>query len=230
MASIALIGPDGAGKTTLTRMLAESGLLRFKPIYMGIDVRASNVVLPSSRLAEKIKSRLGRRRGMPGAGANSATRQGRRLRHTGWVAARLVNRLADEWYRQSVSWWYQGLGYTVLYDWHFVFDFTLEVAGATNETVDRRIHRWCLRHLYPRPGLVIFLDAPGSLLFARKGELGPEELERRRQAFLEVGRGVPGFVRVDATRPLPEVYSEVVGCILRSLPRRGRPEPGEATR
>ena len=109
MASIALIGPDGAGKTTLTRMLAESGLLRFKPIYMGIDVRASNVVLPSSRLAEKIKSRLGRRRGMPGAGANSATRQGRRLRHTGWVAARLVNRLADEWYRQSVSWWYQGL-------------------------------------------------------------------------------------------------------------------------
>ncbi|RPJ66156.1 MAG: hypothetical protein EHM24_07705 [Acidobacteria bacterium] len=232
MASIALIGPDGAGKTTLTRMLADSGILRFKPIYMGIDVGASNVALPTSRLAERIKTRLLRRRGgaTGGAAAGSPSRQRHGLRRAAWVTLRLVNRLADEWYRQSVSWWYQSRGYTVLYDRHFVFDFALEVAGNPNETVDRRLHRWSLRHLYPRPSLVIFLDAPGNLLFARKGELTPEELERRRQAFLEVGRGLPAFVRVDATRPLPEVYSEVVGCVMRSFSERRRTAAGEAAR
>jgi hypothetical protein len=214
MSSVALIGPDGAGKTTLTRMLEQSGLLPFRYLYMGVDIGASNLALPTSRLVQRLKeqhlgpgssSRRGgdardQRRGS-GSGRHRATIRG---------FLRLANRLAEEWFRQFASWYYQVRGFTVLYDRHFVFDFAPEIAGGVTEPLDKRLHRWCLLHLYPRPGLVVFLDAPGALLFARKGESTPDELERRRQAFLRVGEKIPGFVRVDATRPLDDVYADVV--------------------
>ena len=233
MASIALIGPDGAGKTTITRMLAESRLLPLKSIYMGIDISASNVALPTSRLVERLRTHLAKK-SAPAArrrrGSGTRTRP-RGLRGSAWAAARLANRLADEWYRQAASWWHQSRGFTVLYDRHFAFDFAPEVAGDQVEPFDRRLHRWCLDHLYPSPDLVIFLDAPGEMLFARKGELTPSELERRRQAFLQVGRRMPSFIRVDATRPLEDVYSEVAGHVLRTAGRTAPPTTaGEAAR
>ena len=232
MASVALIGPDGAGKTTLTRMLEKSGEFRFKYIYMGIDVAASNFALPTSRLARRLKSRL-KGNGpttlrIPATKGTEATLPGGRGRGGAiTAAARLANRLADEWYRQLVSWLYERRGFIALYDRHFVFDFSREVSGQAFETFDRRIHRWCLERFYPRPDLVIFLDAPGELLFARKGELTIEELERRRQAFVEVGRRMPSFRRVDATRPLDEVYAEIVRHIgmLQGTPRDAAPAP-----
>jgi thymidylate kinase len=230
MASVALIGPDGAGKTTMTRMLSESGLLRFKYMYMGIDIAASNVALPTSRLAEKLKARLVRRRRSALASGLAGGRKPGRWR-LAWTIARLANRMADEWYRQSVSWWYQSRGFTVLYDRHFVLDFAIELAGDAAEPFDRRLHRWCLTHLYPGPDLVIFLDAPGELLFSRKGESTVEELERRRQAFLQAGRRLPAFVRVDATRPVLEVYSEVAGHVIGLSGRARRPSTmGEVAR
>jgi thymidylate kinase len=185
-------------------------MLPFKYLYMGVDISASNLALPSSRLAERLKRRQ-RNASVGGARAIPSDRQNRgRLR----AIARLANRLAEEWFRQLVSWFYQRRGFVVLYDRHFVFDFAPEIAGDGPETLDKRLHRWALTHLYPRPGLVIFLDAPGAVLFARKGESTAEELERRRQAFLRQGERLPNFVRVDATRPLENVYEEIVRRIL----------------
>jgi thymidylate kinase len=209
MPSVALIGPDGAGKTTITRMLQESGLIPLKYLYMGIEIPASNIALPGGRwIAQKISSR-DKHSGFPA--------------HRGGVRAalRLGYRLADEWFRQLVSWSYQGRGFAVIYDRHFVFDFAPEIAG-NNEPLDRRIHGWCLRHLYPRPDLVIFLDAPGALLFARKGESTIEELERRRQGFLQIARRTSRLVTVDATQPLPVVYAEVAGHITQLCARSRR--------
>jgi thymidylate kinase len=120
----------------------------------------------------------------------------------------------EEWYRQMVSWSCQARGEVVLYDRHFLFDFAPEILAGQPSTWEKRVHSWSLERLYPRPDLVIFLDAPGALLHARKGESTPEELERRRQAFLQIGQRFPCFERIDATRPLREVYDEILARVL----------------
>jgi len=221
MPSIAMIGPDGAGKTTLTRMLERSEVARFKYIYMGIELAKSNITLPSARWIEGVKARSAAGGGASGAGSRSR----RAGAATAWAWARLIHRVADEWFRQFVSWWYQARGYVVLYDRHFVFDFAPEIAPCPDESLDKRLHRWYLARLYPRPTLVLFLDAPAELLYARKHELTPPELERRRQGFLQVGQRVRGFVRVDAARPLPEVFAEIVEHVGRTC---GRPASAAA--
>jgi thymidylate kinase len=208
MASVALIGPDGAGKTTLTRMLEDSGLLRFRYLYMGIQTSSSNIALPTSRLLDRLRARRQKATSSPRSGGDHR-RSGVSVRGL----ARLANWLAEEWFRQAVSWCFQARGYIALYDRHFVFDFAPEVAAKPSDSLEKRVHRWCLTHLYPRPDLVIFLDVPGTVLFARKGESTVEELESRRQGFLRIGERIPGFVRVDATRPLPEVYADVSRCV-----------------
>jgi thymidylate kinase len=217
MPSIALIGPDGAGKTTIARMLEQSSMVRCKHLYMGIYNTASgNVALPTSRLVEHLKRRVSGDDSSrtPESPPSPVALESPRTRGTLWRTARLVNRLAEEWFRQFASWYYQIQGYVVLYDRHFVFDFAREISAGAPESLDKRIHRWCLTYLYPRPDLVFFLDAPGEVLFARKGELSPAELERLRQAYLCQGARLSNFVRVDATQALEDVHIEIARYIV----------------
>ncbi|MEQ1760644.1 MAG: hypothetical protein ABL986_20230 [Vicinamibacterales bacterium] len=227
MPTVAFIGPDGAGKTTITRMLLDASVVKLKYLYMGVDVPEGGMALPTSRLFRRFKSsapKTGNAAGRAGASG------GRGVRGAVRGFARLANRLSEEWFRQILSWSYQARGFTVLYDRHFALDFAPEITPPGPESLDRRIHNWCLRRMYPLPDLVIFLDAPGALLFARKGELTIEELERRRQGFLTLGKRIPGFVRVDATRPLQEVYAEVTNHILRVCGDTGYRAVGEVAR
>jgi hypothetical protein len=76
----------------------------------------------------------------------------------------------EEWYRQLLSWRYQAQGYIVLYDRHFLFDFSLDGVDSNVMAFERRLHRWILTRFYPRPSLVVYLDAPAEVLFGRKGE------------------------------------------------------------
>jgi thymidylate kinase len=106
-------------------------------------------------------------------------------------------------------------GYVVLFDRYYLFDYNRHLRVAGHERILFRLHRYLLERLYPRPDLVIFLDAPASVLFARKREGTVESLERRRQSFLKLGEELPNFVRVDATLPLSRVCREVLDHIER---------------
>jgi thymidylate kinase len=216
MTSIALIGGDGAGKTTITRRLLDSDLLPFRHLYMGINLESSNVSLPGARWLVSRKARAGDE---AGDGGTPPRRKGA-LR----AGLRLLYRIAEEWYRQLLSWSHQLRGDVVLYDRHFLFDFTVSPERRRALRLSDRIHLWHLERLYPRPSLTILLDAPPEVLMARKGEASLEFLDERREAMLALGRNQPGFVRVDATQPLETVYAQVAERI-RTFHARRNPSP-----
>jgi thymidylate kinase len=103
----------------------------------------------------------------------------------------------------------------VLFDRHFFSDYyAYEIANNHSERpLANRIHGLMLKHLYPKPDLVICLDAPAEVLFARKGEGTLEFLEHRRQEYLQLQAVVPHFATVDATQPEEEVTRKVAALI-----------------
>jgi len=217
MFSVALIGPDGAGKTTIARMLEERSPLRLKYMYMGVNIAASNFALPTSRIFEYLRGRKNgndERAQVEGQINQQAKRSSMSAGKLLWAAGRLANHLMDEWYRQFWSWGYQCSGYIAVYDRHYLFDFSLDDVDSNEPGFDTRLHRWFLTHLYPRPNLVIYLDAPAEVLFARKGEKDIENLGKRRQSFLQLMSQNPNCVVVDGTQPLPKVYEDVAAHIL----------------
>jgi thymidylate kinase len=215
MFSVALIGPDGAGKSTIAGMLAESFPISVKVLYMGVNLDSSNVMLPTSRLIRNMKRAVSRKSGS--TDQRGGTTKMQKKSGSARVFARVMNRVAEEWYRQILMWKYQREGAIVICDRHFQFDFDYGVPGPEglpDQRISERFHRWSLSRLYPRPDLTIFLDAPGEVLFARKAEATVEWLDSRRQGLLQQGARTPNFIRVDTTKPLQSVYEEVSKHIL----------------
>jgi thymidylate kinase len=215
--TVALIGPDGAGKTTVARRLEAELPLPVSYLYMGVNAEASNRALPTTRLARAVKRRRGH--GPDDAGPppppserpTGAPSLRKRLRAT----ARLANRLADEWYRQLLAWRATRRGEVVVFDRHFFADYhAYDVEGGDRLPLSRRIHGFVLARAYPKPDLVVYLDAPAEVLLARKGEGDVAALERRRGDYLRLADVAPDFVIVDATRPADEVARAVAGEVL----------------
>jgi thymidylate kinase len=215
MITVALIGADGAGKTTVGRRLEDELPLPATYLYMGVNAAASNRLLPTTRLVRALKRRRGTvdDAGPPDALHTrlEASSRGRRdLRRGARSAARVLNQMADEWYRQLIAWREVRSGKVVVFDRHYFSDFlAYDMAGDDRLPLDRRVHGWMLRHAYPRPDLVVFLDAPPEVLLARKGEGTLEALERRRSDYLAVEPHAPRFAIVDATQPLDDVVAQV---------------------
>jgi thymidylate kinase len=215
MLSVALIGPDGAGKTTVSQRLAGELKIPVKTIYLGVNTESSNVMLPTTRILRRLKRAMGAppdNAGPPDPFRVKTPPRGLRKRIL-WEAKawlRLLYQLSEEWYRLGVASVSSRRGILVLFDRHYYSDFhAYEIAqNGRNLPVQRRIHGFFLEHLYPRPGLVIFLDAPGDVLLARKGEGTVEALERRRKDYWQIKDRVAYFEVVDASQPLDEVVRQ----------------------
>jgi thymidylate kinase len=185
--SIGIIGPDGAGKTTLADALRASMPVPTRYVYLGIWRHS------------RIEARL------------------RRV-----VGARLALRLVKLVAKSALIRLERARGLVVLLD-----RYTCD-ADLPSDELDwkGRVSAWLVRRTCAEPDLLILLDAPAEVMYARKGEHGIGELQLRRDAYLAMGDRYPQLVVVDATRPAADVRSRATALVLDALSRRrSRNEP-----
>jgi thymidylate kinase len=219
---VALVGADGAGKSTVSDMLERADLpFPVKRIYMGVNLDSSTLMLPTTRL---LLARKRARGGRPDLVATTDRAERpvvasrgvlQSLRHGSRELAKLGVWMLEEWLRQLVAAYYGRRGYVVVFDRHFYADYyDAHIASRTSgRPRSSAVHGWTLEHLYPKPDLVICLDAPADVLFARKPEASVEWLEQRRLQYLRLEGAVPALAVVDVDRPLEDVFAAVVSNI-----------------
>jgi len=186
--SVAVVAPDGAGKSTVIASIEKSFHFPTRSIYMGLYPKR-----PATRARWR----------MPGVG--------------------LAATLTRQWWRCLVGRYHRARGRMVLFD-RYAYDALIPPAKPP-----RRLGRWRRRLLAaacPAPDLVVLLDAPGDVLFARKKEHSAAVLERQRQGYLELRRRLPQMVVVDATKDVRSVCRRVTSLIWQchvQRPQRGWP-------
>jgi thymidylate kinase len=210
------VGADGAGKSTIAHRLAAALPLPVRYLYMGDNPASANRTLPTKRLLRWLRRRPVTK--LPGSTSRTpaapAAPTGASLSGALKGGLRLGHRLAEEWFRQVTAWSYQWRGYVVLFDRHFFADyFAHDLAPTGPRQLSSRIHGFVLRHLYPRPDLVICLDAPAEILYARKPEGTLEARRRRREEYFAIRPFVQQFAVIDVTQPEDAVVREATALI-----------------
>jgi thymidylate kinase len=220
MLTVALIGGDGAGKTTIGTLLKNSLGTRVKYLYMGSDFESSNFALPTSRMIHYIRKLIRSKKIKLTKIQNLIEKPEDRTQDSrGKISAtlRMINRIAEEWYRQMISMIYQIRGYNVIYDRHFIFDYLLLYSSQdkAKKRLTDRIHWYILDHWIPKPNLVFFLDAPPEVLFQRKKETNIEYLNYSRKIFHSYGEKHTNFIVVDGSKS-PELVLENIMSVINS--------------
>jgi thymidylate kinase len=194
-----LVGPDGAGKTTLSELLPDRFAHTRIPVrsaYLG----AQQPILPTRHLSRWYRKRFS----TPGK-AKPPKDAGQR-----WGLRGLVHVLLDQALRYLVHVRPRLVrGEIVLLD-RYLYDWRTFPHPLVRRP---RVEQIAMR-LIPKPGLVFCLVADPALIAARKKELSPAETARQIASYRGLRRWVRNFHEVPADGDLPSVVDGMTETLL----------------
>jgi thymidylate kinase len=170
--TVALLGPDGAGKTTLAEGISRGFIFPVRTVYMGLT--------------------------------GGALRRVRRVRLPGVV---LLGTLLVLWGRYARAWSLRRRGHLVLFD-RYVYDAVALPPGPLSPL--ERLSRGVVGRALPVPDLVFILDAPGDVMYRRKGAYTADTLEHWRRCFLALEGRLPALQILDTSRPAEQVVVDAI--------------------
>jgi hypothetical protein len=195
---VLVAGPDGAGKTTLAERLPEA--------LHGFFRRSTRIHFRPGVL--------------PSRGGRAPVTEPHAAAPRGPLASFL-------YFAYHFTDWFLGGWFTVDLR-RRRSDLVVVERGWWDLAVDLRRYRLrvppplirALGWLLVKPDIALLLDAPATVMHARKPELPLDELERQRRAWLELRIPRAERVVLDAARPLEEVVAEAREVVLAHLERR----------
>jgi thymidylate kinase len=122
----------------------------------------------------------------------------------------LLGRMGFAWRRWIIGRYHRARGRLVLFD-RYPYDALLALHNGQPRR--ERLYFELLGRSCPEPDLVLLLDTPGGVAFARKGEHDAAQLDRIREGYLSLRSRLPAIQVVDGDRPFQAVRAELVSRI-----------------
>lgn len=190
---VAVLGPDGAGKGSTLYGACDRLPVGVTRVYLGNPRRAA---APASA---------------PAPGPAPAAPRPSLVREIPFLLRKAVPLYRTLATAYAAAW----RGHVVLCDRHPVEVLAIQPDRSRSGAA---LERLLFARLVPAPDHVVVLDAPGDVLFARKGEHDPVLLERRRQAYLATF--VPPGSVVDTSGTVEQSVDGLLAVVWRVLVQR----------